>query len=267
MIQLLAPRGFERTADILQQQLGLDDDTQAVVCYGKGYDGPLPALNAACGKRNKFEQGRLLMDSGVPVIQHLTPEEAFDCDEQVILVGRKLQHTRGRDIMLAIGSQDRRLRAQAGAAFFTKLHPSDNELRVWVCRANHLATYEKVLSHPEQYKGFGRNYHNGWGFRFVERASVPVRAIAIAKDAVRALELDFGAVDMLQCGDDFIVLEVNTAPGVEGDNRVAITNLVKAIKRWQERGYSKRKEFNDTTRAYHQGAQANLPGLGIGAGT
>jgi glutathione synthase/RimK-type ligase-like ATP-grasp enzyme len=38
----------------------------------------------------------------------------------------------------------------------------------------------------------------------------------MAVAAVNTLGLDFGAVDIAECGDHAVVFEVNTAPGIDG---------------------------------------------------
>lgn len=61
-----------------------------------------------------------------------------------------------------------------------------------------------------------RNHANGYVY-CTENVDPHDNVIEVALDAVRALQLDFGAVDIL-CTDrgDARVLEVNTAPGLEG---------------------------------------------------
>lgn len=62
-----------------------------------------------------------------------------------------------------------------------------------------------------------RNHHTGWIYA---RESVEASEVrdAIAIHAVALLDLDFGAVDIIYNEHDnqYLVLEVNTAPGLEG---------------------------------------------------
>lgn len=61
-----------------------------------------------------------------------------------------------------------------------------------------------------------RNHANGFIFAHKD-VDVPDVAKRTAEYAVNALGLDFGAVDIIQTKDNFwYVLEVNTAPGIEG---------------------------------------------------
>jgi hypothetical protein len=62
-----------------------------------------------------------------------------------------------------------------------------------------------------------RTYENGWIYAR-ESVDLPERAKLIAETAMINSELDFGAVDLVHnlADEDFYVLEVNTAPGLEG---------------------------------------------------
>jgi len=62
-----------------------------------------------------------------------------------------------------------------------------------------------------------RNYQNGWVY-CREDIPEPKGIRELAQRVVQALELDFGAVDIIwnQAENQMVVLEVNTAPGLEG---------------------------------------------------
>lgn len=62
-----------------------------------------------------------------------------------------------------------------------------------------------------------RSHQNGWIFMRNNIKPAGDDMIQVAKDAVRALDLDFGAVDICRSRDRKVtVFEVNTAPGIEG---------------------------------------------------
>jgi glutathione synthase/RimK-type ligase-like ATP-grasp enzyme len=146
------------------------------------------------------------------------------------------------DIMPVLHPTEVKSRIEAGADFFTWYIPSDKEYRVWIYRRRHLATYEKVLTHPAQYSGIGRNYGNGWAFQLVPSQDVPRAAVDVASRAVEALGLDFGAVDVLRdLFGVFVALEVNSSPGVEGESRRGIRRLADKIVRWHNLGFPKRR--------------------------
>lgn len=67
------------------------------------------------------------------------------------------------------------------------------------------------------YSNVVRNYHTGWIYA-TSNVQPNDFALTSAKEAVQVLGLDFGAVDVITRGDDAWVLEVNTAPGLQGTN-------------------------------------------------
>ncbi len=98
-------------------------------------------------------------------------------------------------------------------------------------RGRQLGTYEKRMVHPEQFVRAGRNHDNGFSFDRV-RGGV-VGATQVADAALTALGLDFGAADVLETpSGEFVVLEVNTAPGIEHERRQCAINLADSIARW-----------------------------------
>jgi D-alanine-D-alanine ligase-like ATP-grasp enzyme len=61
-----------------------------------------------------------------------------------------------------------------------------------------------------------RNYDNGWVFCPVDLATISQEIRDVSVRAVRGLELDFGAVDLVIANDSNspVALEVNSAPGL-----------------------------------------------------
>lgn len=82
-----------------------------------------------------------------------------------------------------------------------------------------------TLAHP-----WWRSYDSGWCISYEAfKSSEAMRKLA--SRAVRALGLTFGAVDIATSSDDDLyVLEVNKAPGIEGNT---IDAYIKAINAWQ----------------------------------
>lgn len=70
-----------------------------------------------------------------------------------------------------------------------------------------------------------RNHDNGWVFCH-DNVTAPRGLYDLAISAVRALGLDFGAVDIIWNRDKGWVLEVNTAPGIEGTTLEHYTGAV-----------------------------------------
>jgi hypothetical protein len=223
-------------------------EPDCVVCYGAGYAGPKRALNAACSQWNKMQQGIALWDElkDEALFIHRTNNDRVTA-ANLPVIARKIKHAKGKDML-----QCRTMRAveraiNLGREFFTPLVESDTEYRVWVYRKRILAVYEKRLTEPERNLKFGRNRANGWTFHQLESEAIPesVRRVAVA--AVRALNLDFGAVDVLgkwkedRSDVHATVLEVNSAPGVSDEHRSAIVKLVNRIVRWCANGCPERE--------------------------
>lgn len=239
VIARTARRTGELLAGLLRQR-GIPDGEDAYVCYGVGIRDNDRVLNGNCSRYNKLEQlGRL---GDVPHVEAFVEPST---DQQAYPVfARKLQHTRGKDMRVCLQEFDARFYLDHGWDFLTCYEPSDNEYRVWIYRRRHLGTYHKVLAHPElalrQMVGYGRNYGRGWAFQLMASEQVPRDVVEVSSRAVDKLGLDFGAVDVMTTARGPVVLEVNTAPGVEGPGRQVIQALANKIARWVELGYPRR---------------------------
>ncbi len=82
----------------------------------------------------------------------------------------------------------------------------------------------------EQVNWLVRNHANGFIFARNEGVEVPPSVLTQAIITVKALGLDFGAVDIIynERGNDAFVLEVNTAPGLTGST---LTGYAERFKR------------------------------------
>jgi len=244
MIQLLVARGSRPTgrvlADLLRERgLALGGgNPQAVVSYGVRYGGKLPALNARVGGRNKFQELEALSGAGVRTVPFSRALQAL----RPPVLSRRFHHHAGRDIRYCRDFAAARLATQD---FFTQIVPSRTEFRVFVYRRRHLGSYEKVKVRRFGTKRFGRSYRNGYAFQLVPAERLNRESIDLACRAVEALGLDFGAVDVLLGTDGHCyVLEVNSAPGVEGPGRQVIQALADKIANWVKLNFPKRKGDN-----------------------
>lgn len=248
MIELRVAQGVGPTGRLLRTLLrdrGVDvtDGTrraQAVVCYGAGRTDARPTLNAAAGRYNKLTQFQMMRDARVQV-----PEFTREIPHQGYpMLARRLQHHGGQDIKACLQREDAQLLRRHGHAdFFVKFMPITEEFRFWMYRRRHLGAYRKVLRYPEQALRrwrIGRNYANGYAFELVREADIPRAAVEQAALAVDCLGLDFGAVDVINSNGLFYVLEVNTAPGVEGPIRQGLSSLADKIATWERNGYLRR---------------------------
>jgi glutathione synthase/RimK-type ligase-like ATP-grasp enzyme len=109
------------------------------------------------------------------------------------------------------------------AAFFAKYQTHTGEYRVHVMNGKVIDFVKKKKMSPDkmqeagyQYNQYVRNHDHGWVFAR-ENVELPDAVAEQAILAANALGLDFGAVDVIQSNKfGVFVLEVNTAPGLEG---------------------------------------------------
>lgn len=227
--------------EMLREKGLLGGRVQGVVNYGYSErQQNVPTLNKRAGYQNKYDELVKMDEAGVRTI----PFSQSVLDLTPPIFGRKFHHTRGTDIF--VYQVKPLLRGDRLSDYYTMLVPKHAEFRTWVFRGKHLATYAKVLEYPEKLGRRGRNkevwnWNNGYAYQFTPPENVSGALKTIASDAVKALDLDFGAVDVLLGADQrYYVLEVNTAPGVEG-RRQGILSLVNQIERWTQGGFKERE--------------------------
>jgi hypothetical protein len=205
--------------------------------YGRGHLGSLPTLNARAGTFNKYEELVRLHKAGVQTV----PFSPYDMKETTF--GRRFHHTRGNDIRIIDGNY--RVPPRGFSDYYTQLIPKRREFRVWAFRRTCIGVYEKVLSYPRKNGRRGRskevwNWRNGYAYEFRRASEMAPPLRTLGWQAVDALGLDFGAVDIIESVDQrYYVLEVNSAPGTEGP-RQGLTSLVNHIERWARGGFKRR---------------------------
>lgn len=127
----------------------------------------------------------------------------------------------------------REQREQTGdrVQFFTKYFKAKDEYRVHVFDNNVIDIQQKrKRSDAEEVNFMVRNHDNGFVF-CRENVELPAGCAEIAVNAVNALGLDFGAVDLRYNAKQkrCAVLEVNTAPGLEGTTLEIYVNAVREL--------------------------------------
>ena len=101
------------------------------------------------------------------------------------------------------------------APLYTKWLNSRSEYRVHVAFGEVIDVRRKAKKEGEQGNRYIRSHANGYIFKQFDE-EIPYRVEAVAKEAVDALGLDFGACDVLYYRDEAYIVEVNTACGLEG---------------------------------------------------
>lgn len=211
---------------------------------------------------NKLHCLQTLQQEGVPVVPFFTDLQAALVSVEIgrgrLYARTKLTGSSGEGIELIVKDDDPQLEETRAANFPFPVHDAAallptriagcrlftqgimgrrNEFRVQVVRGEAILTQKKMKRNLEertdQYTSLVRNVETGWIYSVnFERVTLPMHLIEdTASAAIASLGLDFGAVDIIQRGDEVFVLEVNTAPGLGEDGSAlrAYTEAFQAI--------------------------------------
>jgi glutathione synthase/RimK-type ligase-like ATP-grasp enzyme len=162
---------------------------------------------------NKEAALEIFGQNGISIPKTMNARQVTTSDFPVL--GRKVHHIAGNDIILCLQKKDLAVAVQNGCTHFTKYIPTATEFRLHVWGDQVIKISEKVLTEPERNKDpWIRNFDEGYTF-MSPKTKLSGQAKGMAVDAVACLGLNFGAVDMI-LGDDGLayVLEVNSAPGL-----------------------------------------------------
>jgi hypothetical protein len=151
-------------------------------------------------------------------------------------LAREKHHAKGRDVVVCeTGEEAHHQYKLEEKDFFSVFIPTKTEYRVWVFQGKAFTVSEKIFKGEGEYQGYMRNQR--FGFKSEKRDDLrkyePLTVPSI--NAVKALDLDFGAVDIIEGKDGkFYVLEVNTMPDIDSVKRVSGIRLASRISRWAE---------------------------------
>lgn len=183
---------------------------------------------------NKLEAFRAMQRAGVQVPDFTTNrgeangwlQEGHDVVARSVLRGHS-----GQGITIHTGNSE-----LPQVPLYVRYMKKKSEYRVHVFRGEVIDIQEKRKRQEtpnEQVNYQVRNHHNGWVFcrDGINLPSADIREQSIA--AVAALGLDFGAVDVIwnDHHKTVHVLEVNTAPGLEGTTLTTYANKIKELAR------------------------------------
>lgn len=147
---------------------------------------------------NKKSQLLKLREKSVPTLEvSNTPREGY--------IGRSANHQGGHDLI-----------TNTGRDYYTRKMTFTREVRIHIFKGKSIHAGLKIAqpnAHP-----WIRSYDTGWRISYAHARDIADSRRELAKQAMEALGLDFGAVDIgVIKGDNALVLEVNTAPGIEGE--------------------------------------------------
>ena len=114
------------------------------------------------------------------------------------------------------------------APMYTKYKPKKKEFRVHVFNGRVILVAEKRRDRDQDdVDDLIRSHDNGWVFCY-NNVVVPDDVNSLSIQAIRVLQLDFGAVDIIwnQRDNRAYLLEVNTAPGLEGTSLDRYTRAI-----------------------------------------
>ena len=187
--------------------------------------------NAVARASNKLEAFKAFSEAGVSVpewTERRDRSEQWLADGNTVVAREKLNGHSGDGIVIATA-----LIQLVDAPLYTKYIKKKEEYRIHVFQGEAFFVQRKArkLDVPaEEVNWKVRNLAGGFIFAHKD-VEVDDAARVQAVNAVHALALDFGAVDIIHGTDGvFYVLEVNTAPGLQGATLNAYVEKLKAFK-------------------------------------
>jgi len=184
---------------------------------------------------NKLTAFQIMKAAGVNVPDFTTDinvAKEWIEDERIVFCRTLLKANSGRGIVIAKQASE-----LVTAPLYVKYIRKEKEYRIHVFNGQVIDMVEKRRRRGFQesnvYNKYVRSYEQGWVF-VRDNINVTEETKAAALAAVQALNLDFGAVDIVMNRDNEpVVLEVNTAPGLQG---TTLENYKRAIERWMNAG-------------------------------
>lgn len=223
-ITILCSRERSQTAKLLRKTA---KNTQVKSNIYVNWTGmPIEAPEPECvllnknSSSNKLHQLEVFLAKGIPTVEFsLLPKQDF--------LPRRKYHQQGFDF-----TNERLLEGRIRADFFVKRENIVEEYRLHVFRTarNNMRVLRigKKVPRKPKYHPWIRTHRLGWKLSY-SKFNLEPNIAQTAREAVRSLDLDFGAVDMaILDNGKHIVLEVNTCPGLEegGTLRSYIDNIV-----------------------------------------
>lgn len=138
-----------------------------------------------------------------------------------VVVREKLTGHSGEGIVILENPLEFESYNHSRAKLYVKYVPKKQEYRVHVVGLEPILVQRKARRNdfPDELVNWKvRSHENGFIFARNEDKAIPDDVVTQAKDAIEAIGLDFGAVDVVwnEYRQEATVLEVNSAPGLEG---------------------------------------------------
>ena len=215
-------RNYRPRADDLIINWGNGRVPEWVLTFNDRFLNTPEAVGVASNKLNALTR---LEERGVSVPNFTTNRTVADEEFDGIVVRNELRGHSGEGIELIIDDD----REVPEAPLYTELIDSKSEYRVHIFNGEVIDYIKKRRSNedtPEGVEKYIKSHSNGWIFTRENLRRLD-RIEQLAIDAVEALGLDFGAVDIVRDQEnECYVLEVNTAVSMQGQT---LENYVNAI--------------------------------------
>lgn len=181
---------------------------------------------AVTNASNKLTAFEVMGYNGVQIPEFWTTRVAIPDDAFPVVCRTVLNGHSGAGIVIANTREE-----LVAAPLYVKYMKKRDEYRIHVGRNGIIAIQRKAIPNgTEPIDTRIRNHHNGYVF---VRGDVnpPEQVITQATAAINALGLDFGAVDIIWNNHYQLatVLEVNTAPGLEGQTITDYANYFRGL--------------------------------------
>jgi glutathione synthase/RimK-type ligase-like ATP-grasp enzyme len=220
---VIASRKTKKSAGVLESKLEELDYCGQEINWGYSGSSKTDTINKPEALRNAVNKRialEILDEEDVPTL-------LIDLDDYTPwpILGRPDEHSMGRWFYICYDRHDVRRatsRRRHAATHWQRYLTDFREFRVHIVDGESIKISEKVG---------GGNYHRGATFQYPEDFSHKKALRSLAKDAVEALELDFGAVDIICKDDEMFVLECNTAPRLTDEYSDTLERYAQAFKR------------------------------------
>lgn len=178
---------------------------------------------------NKLHAFKLFQHNGVSIPEFVTNLAAalkWAQAGETVICRKTLTGSEGKGIVVITQENNKEMPV---CQLYTLYKKKKQEFRVHVLGDKVIDVQEKRrVKDAEKVDSFIRNHDNGWVF-CRDGVNMPKQCGEEAVKAIKALGLDFGGVDVIYNAkeDKAYVLEVNTAPGLEG---TTVTKYATAFK-------------------------------------
>lgn len=186
--------------------------------------------SAVRNAKNKLSSLRLMRRNNVNVPNHWN-RNTNNHEIGTPVVGRPNRHQGGNGFQMCLCNLDLDRARRKGADYFVSYVPVKDEYRYHYFCGDIIRVVKKVPDEGyEEPNSWIRSNTRGWVFKKVRDENVDQRTCRMVKRAFDALGLDFGAADVVTSdGGITHVLEINSAPGLEGSSLEAYSEKIKGV--------------------------------------